>query len=245
MIAWLPHRAHVAALWRGRDSAGAALRDDALVAAMRGVGELPRPSKVAIDAPLGWPVDFVRGVADPAKWPVKIDESRARLERRATDHWVHATTGKQPLSVSADRIAYPAMRAAGLLAHYVRAFNEPIDRSGLTGLICESYPDPAIRCFGIWPHSAGRRDSYKGDARDVREGILDELAARAPWLSLSDAERRACLEFDDCLDALICALTARAAERRKTIAPPAELADEARLEGWIHLPEASCLSTLL
>jgi predicted RNase H-like nuclease len=79
----------------------------------------------------------------------------------------------------------------------------------------------------------------------LRATIVDELAARAAGLSLSDADRHQCVEFDDCLDALICALTARAVEKHKTIPPPAELADEARLEGWIHLPESGALSSLL
>ncbi len=244
-VGWSSQRAEVSALWRGTESNGLPLRDDLLVRAMHGAGELPAPSKVALDAPLGWPVDFVRGVTDLGKWPVKIDESRARLERRATDHWVHATTGKQPLSVTTDRIAYPAMRAAGLLAHYAQSCGQAVDRSGLTGLVCETYPDPAIRRFEIWPPAAGRRESYKGESRDLRAAILDELAARAPWLSLPDADRDRCVAFDDCLDALICALTARAAAKGETLAPPPELAEEASLEGWIHLPKPGALSSLL
>lgn len=176
---------------------------------------------------------------------VKIDESRARLERRATDHWVHRAAGKQPLSVTTDRIAYPAMRAAGLLAHYGEVAGHPVDRGGMTGLICETYPDPAIRRFGVWPKTLPARASYKGDAFDVRERILEELAAAAPWLVLSDVDRGHCIEFDDCLDALICALAARAVEQGQTVPPPAELAEEATVEGWIHLPQPGSLPLLL
>jgi hypothetical protein len=50
---------------------------------------------------------------------------------------------------------------------------------------------------------------------------------------------------DDCLDALVCALVARAVDRRKTIPPPHELAEEATVEGWIHLPDTGSLSALL
>jgi hypothetical protein len=158
---------------------------------------------------------------------------------------VHETTKKQPLSVTTDRIAYPAMRAAGLLAHYTRSFDAPVDRSGVTGIICEAYPDPAIRRFGLWPPDVPFRASYKRDAREVRKGIVEQLGATAPWLSVSEADRDRCVEFDDCLDALICALVARAAERGKTIAPPQELAEEASVEGWIHLPQAGSLLDLL
>lgn len=245
LVEWSTETAEVVALWRGRRPDGSPLTDGILIAAMRGAYGDASPSKVAIDAPLGWPVDFVRGISDLDRWPVKIDASRARLERRATDHWVHKTTGKLPLSVTTDRIAYGAMRAAGLLAHYTACSWARVDRSGVNGLVCEAYPDPTIRRFGIWPRAAGARDSYKGDAQDIREGIIDELRARAPWLALGTSDRSRCIESDDCLDALICALAARAAEQGKTIAPPADLADEAAAEGWIHLPDSDSLSALL
>jgi Protein of unknown function (DUF429) len=245
-IAWDSGRAQVAALVRGVDDDAKPLRDELLVAAMRGRWRrLPAPSKVAIDTPLGWPVDFVRGVCDPAAWPVGIDGDRRRLERRATDHWIHRTTGKLPLSVSTDRIAYPAMRAAGLLAHYAASSGEAVDRTGVTGLVCEAYPDPAIRRFGLWPGDAGARESYKGEARPLRERIVAALVRTAPWLELTSAHRRACGDWDDCLDALVCALVARAVERGLTAAPPAELADEARSEGWIHVPAPQALPALV
>jgi len=88
-LVWTDDGAEIAALWQSTDPHGKPLQDEVLVAAMSGGLGIPRPSKVAIDAPLGWPLDFVRGLSDPAAWPVKMDESRARLERRATDHWIH------------------------------------------------------------------------------------------------------------------------------------------------------------
>jgi hypothetical protein len=244
-IDWSGGGAAIVALWRGVAPTGAALHDEVLIAAMRGAADgIQAPTKVGIDAPLGWPVDFIRGVSDPANWPVRIDESRKRLERRATDHWVHETAGKQPLSVTTDRIAYPAMRAAGLLAHYEHATGDRMDRSGVTGLVCETYPDPAIRRFGIWPDGVGARQSYKGAARDVRSAIVDRLVDAAPWLAFAAVDRQRCIDVDDCLDAVICALTARAAERGETAGPPGELAAEAAVEGWIHLPVEGCLPAL-
>lgn len=106
----------------------------------------------------------------------------------------------------------------------------------MTGLVCETYPDPAIRKLGLWPRKAGTRDSYKGDARALRESIVRRLIEDGPWLQLSPTHQQACIESDDCLDALVCALVARAVERRLTVPPPADLADEAKSEGWIHLP---------
>lgn len=246
-IEWEPRRATVTTLLKGFAPDGVTpLHDKLLVSAMRGLwGGLPAPSKVAIDAPLGWPVDFVRGIFDLADWPVGIDNNRRRLERRATDHWVHDTAKKQPLSVTTDRIAYAAMRAAGILSHYVQISDEEIDRSGATGLVCEAYPDPSIRLLGLWPDQYGARVSYKGNASDVREAVVQRLGTQAPWLELAPEHRLACVASDDCLDALICALVARATERSLTVDPPPELAAEAAAEGWIRLPEPHCLEELI
>ncbi len=64
------------------------------------------------------------------------------------------------------------------------------------------------------------------------------MAERAPWLHLSSEHEGACVDSDDCLDALICAIVARATERGLTEKPPSELRDEAEREGWIQLPRA-------
>ncbi len=246
-VAWLPDRARIGLLLKGTTEDGVrSLDDQALICAMstpqRGY---PTPSKIAIDAPLGWPVDFVRGVGDLGGWPVPPGGTRRRLERRATDHWVHQSTGKLPLSVTTDRIAYPAMRAAGLLAHYSANTGLAVDRAGISGTVCEAYPDPAIRRFGLWPDDAGRRESYKGTAAPLREQILIRLSRAAPWLEIAPPQRRACIESDHCLDALICALVARAAQRDLTLPPPAVLEPEARAEGWIHLPAPDSLQSLI
>ena len=240
VIEWSRDRAAVVALLKAVDAGGTPLHDKLIVSAMRGLwGGLPAPSKVAIDAPLGWPIDFTRAVSGAAVWPVELDGDRSRLERRATDHWVHRAASKLPLSVTTDRIAHAAMRAAGLLAHYAATFDEAIDRSGTLGLVCETYPDPAIRRLGLWPDDAGARDSYKGQAEGLRERVVGRLRDRAPWLDLSPEHERACVESDDCLDALVCAVVARAAERGLTEKPPPEVKYEAQQEGWIHLPNLS------
>jgi hypothetical protein len=239
-IEWTQDHANVVTLLNGADDDGTPLHDQLIVSAMRGLWRgLPAPSKVAIDAPLGWPVDFVQAVSRSAPWPVGLDGDRRRLERRATDYWVHDVASKLPLSVTTDRIAYAGMRAAGILAHYETTFGESIDRSGTTGLVCETYPDPAIRRLQLWPATAGTRESYKGDAFALRESIMQRLAEAAPWLNVSATHREKCIESDDCLDALVCALVARAAELELCVTPPSELMEEAQSEGWIHLPVAS------
>ena len=64
-------------------------------------------------------------------------EWRSTLAYRVTDKAVHDTTHLMPLSVVADRIAYTAMRCAGLLAQLARK-GQPVDRCG-TGVVVEVY----------------------------------------------------------------------------------------------------------
>lgn len=246
-VEWLADGAVVRELCRGKTTGGVELDDAFLADAMRGEVS-DRPSKVAIDAPLGWPVEFVRALNDATRWPFGTDQpGRRRLVRRVTDHWIHEKANKLPLSVSADRIAYPAMRAAGLLAHYARTTGQVVDRSGEIGLVCEAYPDPTIRAFGLWPDEAsGKQSSYKGNAHGVRTAIVARLRDRAPWLEMSAEQIAACVENDDCLDALMCALVARAAESEGLVWPvPVEDVEHARAEGWIRLPTGDALDNLV
>jgi hypothetical protein len=128
----------------------------------------------------------------------------------------------------------------------------------MTGAGCEVYPDTAVTRFGLRPGGAGggagaatgpgaggRRVSYKAaGGAAARDAMLDRLTARAPWLELSVTQRRACVETDDHFDALIAALIARAVELGATHPPPAELAADAAVEGWIHLPLPDALERL-
>lgn len=218
-------------------AAGGAAFDDAWLteAAVGGRG-LPVADKVAVDAPFGWPAPFVAavGARDPADWPLGRDERPMALVRRETDRHVWERTGKLPLSVSTDRIAYPAMRCAGLLAWWSRHLGAPVGRAG-EGLACETYPDAVLRTLlGIAP---GRAPSYKGTtdaARARREQLLQELAAGG--LKLTPGHAGACSDDDDALDALLCAIAARATALGLTEPPGPGQEDLAAREGWIHLP---------
>lgn len=108
-VRWSGGRACVADLRLGAD-------DAQLVAGLAGA------DKVGLDCPLGWPQSFVAFVANHQRGDVQIPKAltgkawRRTLAYRLTDEVVRATTGLIPLSVSADKIAHPAMRAAVLLA---------------------------------------------------------------------------------------------------------------------------------
>ncbi|MCK9248618.1 MAG: DUF429 domain-containing protein [Solirubrobacteraceae bacterium] len=238
----------VVALARGALGPGRArpLDDYRLGALLRGDHDLvPGPvTKVAIDAPFGWPDAFVDALAGRRPWSsagVGVDR---RLTHRATDRWIHERTGRLPLSVSTDRIAYPAMRLAGLFAEHVDADDE-VDRSGRGGRFCEAYPAVAVDALGLRSGVAGATGTYKGAAgRPARRAIVAELRRRAPWLVIADDRVAACVAHDDALDALLCALVARAVERRLTPPIPSVLDGAARREGWIHVPFDGALERL-
>lgn len=199
--------------------------------------------RAAIDCPLGWPdpfVDFLvahRAGRAPAPSGVSGLEWRRTLARRATDLYVaQVLPGAVPLAVGADRIAAVAMRAAGLLAALADA-GEPVDRTG-AGLIVEVYPAAALRVWGL----ASR--SYKGSGnRPALTHLVDELQAALPALDWQEHDT-SCRSSDDALDAVVCALLARAAHLGLTSGPPVGLAARAATEGWIHLPAPDSLKRL-
>jgi len=105
--------------------------------------------KIGLDVPLGWPGGFVEAVARHHAGGPFGNVKKERLARRETDRWVHRRIHQLPLSVSTDRIAYPAMRVARLLGE-VDVNEEPdhrVDRSG-AGKFVEVYPAAARQARG-------------------------------------------------------------------------------------------------
>lgn len=250
-LAWAPDRTEVVLLAVGAH-AGRPLDDPYLLDLMCGTGGdasgPPAPARIGIDAPLGWPRAFVAAVGRLAPWPLEEEVPPDRLVRRATDRWIHAHTGKLPLSVSTDRIAYPAMRAQRVLRRFHERTGTVAEPAGTVGPACEVYPDPAITRFGLRrpeTRATETRPSYKGPGgHGERSRLVATLTADAPWLRLSADQRAACRADDNALDALICALVARSVQCGHSSGPPAPLAEDAGTEGWIHLPPVDGLRRL-
>ena len=216
----------------------AGLDDDALLDAIAAA------DKVGIDAPFGWPDEFVDAVMahkEGAGWPGGVEDQdvyRFHLSFRATDRRLIEQGARRPLSVSTDLIGVVAMRCAYLLDRLAQA-GEPVDRSG-TGKVVEAYPAPALTSWGI---SAVGYKSRVGVAR------LPELLARLEdgigGIELGVKERQAAESDHNCLDALVASLVARAAALGLTQLPESEEElDRAGREGWIHVP-SNPLSHLL
>lgn len=193
--------------------------------------EANRADKVGVDCPFGWPTAFIdvatahhRGTLVP---PTSSGRDwRRPLTMRETDLDVHTTTGLTPLSVSADRIAHAAFRWAAIAAA-LTADGHDCARDG-SGLIAEVYPAAALNIWKL-PYRGYKRVTN----RAARNELVDLLRDAAPWLDLGNYDVT-CRESDDALDAVICALIARAVWLGQTRCPPA--GSSASAEGWIHLP---------
>ena len=200
---------------------------------------------VGIDVPLGWPIGFAQAVghymaSDDGRWPkASWPESYFRL--RSTDEWVAKHARKRqppvsirPLSVSADKLGAPAMKAAWLLSEIARG--EPgtvVDRSGREGRFVEVYPTAAIRLWDL--KLPPYRSKNKEETYEALTTCREELTRRSGGV-LQGLDG---MQTEHQVDALICALVARAARLPElTVAPPSEKQEAARLEGWIHVPAA-------
>jgi predicted nuclease with RNAse H fold len=197
---------------------------------------------VGIDAPFGWPEQMVGALhsyATTGHWP---NPPKPEFRYRGTDIRVHdhvlAETGQKlwPLSPSTDRISLTAWRLAGLREAAFARSHVRFDRAG-GDRVLEVYPAAALLLWGL------PRERYKASA-EAREELLCAIETEAPWLDWEPGAREACVESDDALDAVLCALIARAAALGLTAPPPSEYLELARAEGWIHLPRKGSLGEL-
>lgn len=217
---------------------------------------------IGIDAPFGWPDDFRAAIgawADDGSWPMPSPDSVERraavnqLRFRLTDldvtRQVEHTRRRRlaPLSVSADRIAFCAWRAAWLLAAHAERSGRRLDRVGVPHTphgVVEAYPAGALEMWGVERRGYKARGSRARDgALERRQEMLAEIRAALGDGMLS-IDAAACTATDHAFDAFVCALVARAAATALTRLPTDEQRDTAAREGWIHLPATESLARL-
>lgn len=201
--------------------------DDAIRDAIVQVG------RTGIDVPLGWPQRFVEFVSDHASGhlpaPVTTDrEWRRGLALRETDRSVQRCAGVWPLSVATERIAYAAMRWAGIEAH-LRAEGVSVARDG-SGVVYEVYPAAALKVWGL------QHRGYKGQKNsEVRHQLVNDLTAKFPNLEWN-GHKDFCVADDNALDAVLAAIVALEAYLGRCEPAPTELKLSTRREGWIWVP---------
>ena len=187
------------------------------------------PAVLAVDAPLGWPAALGPALAGHAAGD-GLPHTRNRLFRRATDDFVHATVGKRPLDVGADRIARTAAFALACVAAVrdradLPLLTEPGPPAG-AGLI-EVYPAATLKARG-WAAAGYKAKGAAGEA--ARTAVRDRLAAEAEL----PADSVLLTASDDALDAALCVLAAADFLAGRVHRPPPDLpAGTVRTEGWI------------
>lgn len=202
------------------------VHDETIVAVAKEV------EKIGIDCALGWPIEFIEFVNQHAQLnelrPVFDGgmDWRRRITYRESDRRVREITGRWPLSVATDRLGLTAMRAAGLLAKIQQQGIE-VDRSG-AGKVVEIYPGASLRLWGF--DTREYRVSEKKRAQ-----LVADLKVALPTLKLGSFEKLMVASCD-AFDAVIAAMAARSAAIGKATKPEPEFVDQAKIEGWIALP---------
>ncbi|WP_279101732.1 DUF429 domain-containing protein [Gordonia bronchialis] len=231
-LAASPSKTAVAVVeWRGSGASvtGVAMpADDAVIRELADGAQ-----RIGVDAPFGWPDSFVefvgrhhRGRTESGLELDDVSHRRPLVYRRTDLAVTGLPNGRRPLSVSADQIAHVAFRCAGLLADL------DVDNR-VDGWAVEAYPAAALTFWGLRPRGYKRIEN-----RPVREIMVAELRAAAPWLELGD-HAQAMIENHDVFDAVITALIARAAALGRTRRPAPEDLPIALREGWIHVPSCT------
>lgn len=187
------------------------------------------PTLLALDAPLGWPDALGRSLSSHrAGQPMQAEPNH--LFRRNTDRFVHATLGKLPLEVGADRIARTAEAALRLLgdlrtrlgAEVPLLWTPTFDSIGAI----EVYPAATLIARRI---DAGGYKGTKDGALAARLRIAGRLASEARI----EVPAEQLTASDDCLDAALCVLAGADFLAGRSIAPGAEQRKAVEIEGWI------------
>lgn len=196
-----------------------------------------RPTLLALDSPLGWPVALGESlVRHSAGAPLSPEPEL--LFRRLTDRVVRRRIGKQPLEVGADRIARTAVAALRLIDRIASQAGSPVelawDAGRLPGIgAIETYPASWLLYQGLPARRYKDGSEVAGERRRAILARIGEVEAEGRGASLTAAAANAHL-----LDAVICVLIAGEFLIGRCPAPlPAER-DLARREGWIWFPLA-------
>lgn len=170
---------------------------------------------LALDAPLGWPAELGRALANHQAGEPLAPTAHAMF-RRMTDDVIYARLGKRPLEVAADRIARAAHAALRFLADLRQMLGYPVDlvwsprQLRRIGVI-EVYPAATRMTLGV-PRGPGSLAGFESRVR-FRDG-------KAPT---SEHAR----------DAVVCAISGVEFLAGRLIAPTRRQRAQARQEGWI------------
>lgn len=186
----------------------------------------PEPILLALDAPLGWPVELGRALAAHHAGAA-LGASANVLFRRETDRVVRAMTGKQSLDVGADRIARTAHWTLGFLTEVRERTGKAIPlawdwdiEEGARAI--EVYPAATLRTHGV--EIRGYKDVKNIARREAVVANLDDSLEVGP-------HEEALISGADTLDAAVCVLAGLDFLSGQAVAPSDRRTAE--VEGWI------------
>ena len=196
-----------------------------------------RPTLLALDAPLGWPVAMGKAL-NGHRAGLPIDVHPDYMFRRITDRYVKKQTRKTPLEVGANLIARTAHSALSLLNCLREATNEEIPLkwclSPWTGIqAIEVYPALTLRALGI------EEKGYKkgtSEGRTARASIVEKMRTR---IEFEPGVGNQMKDSDDLVDAVVCVQAGFDFLRGLCMTPPKDEMDTVIREGWIWFRQAS------
>lgn len=184
---------------------------------------------IAIDAPLGWPINLGNSLQGHKAGDVIFTEANI-LFRRETDRFVKQHINKQPLDVGADRIARTAWAALRLLDKVRKQSELRIPVTWTPGNVEEP------SCIEVYPAATleARKLSsvgYKGKSKNNVENRLQLLESLLDYVQINGDQRNIMKNSDDAFDSLLCLVAAQDFTKCTVFQPP-DLSI-AKREGWI------------
>lgn len=183
----------------------------------------PKPTLLALDAPLGWPQPLGEGLHTHLAGARLRRRGRSAdgYFRRVTDRRVKRVLGKAPLEVGANFIARTGMATLELLASLGEALGSPIK-------LAWQRSDVDRGCHAIEVYPAATRIALNLHDQPNQLQKLKEHMAGVEHLGASPSEHT--------IDAALCVLAADHFIRGNVVAPRRSEVAIAKREGWIWCP---------
>lgn len=218
------------------------------------------PAAIAVGAPFGWPSAMANAASrwrPGGRWEATTDGDRwLRRTETVTCHRVYGMPSipeneripshLKPLIIETLKPAMVTWHCSALLDALSRRgaeiltdqVGQPFPADGRVRVV-EACPISTMQVWGI-SRVTCKATGPQAVRREIL-GSLEKIGADG-WITWQGTSRRRCVEWDGALDALMCAMVARAAALGLVHPPAPEDQAVARVEGWIALPVTPSLS---
>lgn len=181
---------------------------------------------LALDAPLGWP-SAMSTALPPHRAGQPLCADATTFFNRVTDRHVHASLGKRPLDVGADRIARTALAVLELLQTLRVLTGAPIPLAWssyepVRPAAIEVYPAATLRAHGV--DARGYKIAGPSDARLAIEALINRRLSTRHDFNVLNADEHV-------LDAVLCVVAGLDFVAGAAHGPSDR--DTAGREGWI------------